>query len=112
MNQIVGVADDRAGMRCQNLEDALVLPFRLDAHHPSLPLNLNRLTGFDHLIENAVDVLAKVRGGKTLSHGSKRTPHVVRTSIRIARREPPTSRQPVTMSAAMSSMTNVDRRPW
>jgi antitoxin YefM len=82
MNEIVGVAGDRAGMRCQNLEDALVLPFRLDAYHPSLSLNLNGLTRFDHLIENAVDVLAKVRGGKKLSHAPQRTPHVVRTSTR------------------------------
>src|ERR1700686_2650973 len=85
MNEIVSGADDRAGMRCQNLENALVLPFRLDAHQTSLPLDLNRLTGFDHLIENAVNILAKVRGGKTLSHGPKRTPHVVRTST--SRRE-------------------------
>lgn len=59
MNEIVSGAGDRAGMGYQNLEDAVVLPFRLDAHHTSLPLNLNRLTGFDHLIvTRAVDRLA------------------------------------------------------
>src|SRR5205814_1049673 len=74
------LTNDRAGMWCQNLEDVFVLSFRLDKHHAALPLNLNRLTGFDHLIEDAVDVLAKVRGGNALSHASKRTTHVVRTS--------------------------------
>jgi len=60
VDQIVRVANDRARMRSQRFEYVLVLPLRLDSHHSALPFNLDRPAGFEHFIEDAIDVLPKL----------------------------------------------------
>jgi hypothetical protein len=60
MDEVIRVADNRATVWFQRFEYVLILPLRLDAHQSSLPFDFHGAAGFEHLIEDAIDVLPEM----------------------------------------------------
>ncbi len=64
MHEIVAVADHRLGTADQTIKSAFSLLDGHDAKPTAIALDLDRLARLEHLVEDAIDVLAQFGGGE------------------------------------------------